>query len=437
MIDRTHNKSLRSWVESANRHGADFPIQNLPFATFRTADNEEPRVGVAIGDSVLDVTRAFGVKAMQDYMAATKSDRVALRRSISDFLATRKPGAQAFLTQMDAVELMMPCPIGGYTDFYSSIHHAANVGSMFRPGNPLLPNYKWLPVAYHGRVSTIVLSGTPVRRPRGQVIDAPGSPPVYRPTASLDYEIEIGAFLGPGNQMGEPIPAGTAANHIVGLCLLNDWSARDIQTWEYQPLGPFLAKNFATSISPWIVTAEALEPFQCPPDPRPESDPQPLPHLDGRSNEAFRIVLEVWLRTAAMTEPVKLSSSLFDSMYWTLAQMVTHHASNGCRIAPGDLIGSGTVSGPTKDSRGCLLELAWRGAEPVELPNGETRSFLQDGDEVIFRAWCETSTYQRIGFGECRGVVLPAVDPVQDSGGEDPMKEILSAMARFNSSDTS
>ena len=436
MIDRTHNKSLRSWVESANRQGTDFPIQNLPFGTFRTADNEEPRVGVAIGDFVLDATQTFGVKAMQYYMAASKSDRVRLRHSISDFLSTKKAGAERFLTPMDAIELLLPCPIGGYTDFYSSIHHATNVGSMFRPDNPLMPNYKWLPVAYHGRTSTIVPSSTPVRRPRGQVVDPPGSAPVYRPTAMLDYEIEVGAFLGPGNRMGEPIPAGTAADHIVGLCLLNDWSARDIQAWEYQPLGPFLSKSFATSLSPWIVTAEALEPFQCPPDPRPESDPQPLPHLTGRSNEAYRIVLEVWLRTARMTEPVKLTSSLFDSMYWTLAQMVTHHASNGCRIAPGDLIGSGTVSGPTKDSRGCLLELAWRGKEPLQLPNEETRSFLEDGDEVIFRGWCETSTYRRIGFGECRGVVIPADEPPRLDGSGNDFDEILAAMAELNRTET-
>jgi len=315
---------------------------------------------------------------------------------------------------MTQAELFLPCEIGDYTDFYASIHHATNVGSMFRPDNPLLPNYKWMPVAYHGRASSLVLSGTPVRRPWGQLVDSPAGPPVYAPSRRLDYELEIGAFIGPGNAMGDPVPAAIAGNQIVGVCLLNDWSARDIQTWEYQPLGPFLAKSFATSISPWVMTMEALEPFRVAPDPRGPADPQPLPHLDGRSNDAYRIILEVWLRTARMSEPVRLSWSYFDSMYWTLAQMVAHHTSNGCPMRPGDLIGSGTVSGPEKENRACLLELAWRGTEPVELPSGERRSFLEDGDEVILRGWCAASRFRRIGLGECRGVVMPAIQGSAD-----------------------
>jgi fumarylacetoacetase len=303
---------------------------------------------------------------------------------------------------------LLPCEIGDYTDFYASIHHATNVGSMFRPDNPLLPNYKWLPVGYHGRASSIVVSGTPVRRPWGQTVDQPAGPPQFAPSRRLDYELELGAFLGPGNTIGEPIPASRAGDHIFGVCLLNDWSARDVQTWEYQPLGPFLAKNFATSISPWIVTIEALEPFRRAPEPRPPSDPQPLPHLRTEPDCAYDITLEVWLRTAKMAEPVRLSRSQFASLYWTLSQMVAHHASNGCPLRPGDLIGSGTVSGPEKENRGCLLELTWRGTEPLELPTGEVRKFLEDGDEVIFRGWCDAPGYCRIGLGECRGKILPA-----------------------------
>jgi fumarylacetoacetase len=409
VIDRTHDSKLKSWVESANRHGTDFPIQNLPFAMYRPSGDDRARVGVGIGDQVLDATATFGVASLHEVMAMNRNDRVEFRRTISGFLSVRKPGAQTLLSPMDSVEFDLPCHIGDYTDFYASIHHATNVGSMFRPDNPLLPNYKWLPVAYHGRASTVVLSGTPIRRPSGQIVEASGGPPVYAPSRRLDYELEIGAFLGPGNRLGEPIPGTLAGDSIFGVCLLNDWSARDIQTWEYQPLGPFLSKSFATSISPWVVTMDALEPFRVAPDPRPESDPQPLPHLVGRSNDAYRIILEVWLRSARMAEPVRLSQAYFDSMYWTLAQMVAHHTSNGCQINPGDLIGSGTVSGAQKDSRGCLLELAWRGVEPVQLPTGEERRFLEDGDEVILRGWCECSGFRRIGLGECRGVIIPAI----------------------------
>jgi fumarylacetoacetase len=362
---------------------------------------------VAIGDQVLDATAAFDLQSMQTVMAMTRADRTLLRRRISRFLAAESSARGALVRPVAAVELLLPCSVGDYTDFYASIHHATNVGRMLRPDNPLLPNYKWLPVAYHGRASSILVSGSPVRRPCGQGVDNPAGPPVYGESMRLDYEVEVGAFLGPGNTMGEPIPIARAADHIFGICLLNDWSARDIQAWEYQPLGPFLSKNFATSISPWVVTSEALEPFRCAPEPRLASDPRPLPHLSEVSDGAFRITLEAWLRTSRMSEPVRLSRGNFASMYWTLSQMVAHHTSNGCPIRAGDLIGSGTVSGPEKENRGCLLELTWRGAEPVELPMGEQRRFLEDGDEVILRGWCDAPGTRRIGLGECRGTVCP------------------------------
>jgi fumarylacetoacetase len=403
MIDRTHAPALRSWVESANHPACDFPIQNLPFATFRSGAGSH--VGVAIGDQVLDVTDALQIRSLRDLMAMPKAERVALRQRISHMLSD-DPDA-AHLVPMAEAELLLPCEIGDYTDFYASIHHATNVGSMFRPDNPLLPNYKWLPVGYHGRASSIVLSGTPVRRPWGQTVEQPAGPPKFSPSRRLDYELEVGAFLGPGNAMGEPIPIAQAGDHLFGVCLLNDWSARDIQTWEYQPLGPFLAKNFATSISPWVVTMEALEPFRCAAALRPPSDPEPLPHLRDTTG-AYEITLEVWLRSARMAEPVRLSRSRFASLYWTLAQMVAHHTSNGCPLRPGDLIASGTVSGPDRENRGCLLELTWRGSEPVPLPSGEIRKFLEDGDEVILRGFCEAPGARRIGLGECRGMVLPA-----------------------------
>ena len=355
MIDRTHDPTLLSWVESANAPGAEFPIQNLPFATFRRPHEDRPRLGVAIGDQVLDVTGALRIESMKAVMAMLPASRVELRRRISDFLAAHSPGAEAYLTPIGAARLLLPCPIGDYSDFYASIHHATNVGRMFRPDNPLLPNYKWMPVGYHGRASSIVLSGAAVRRPWGQTVENPAGPPVFAPSRRLDYELEVGAFIGPGNPMGEPIPAAQAGGHLFGVCLLNDWSARDMQTWEYQPLGPFLAKNFATSISPWVVTMEALAPFRRAAGPRPESDPQPLPHLESGADDAFAITLEVWLRSARMREPVRVSRADFSSMYWTFAQMAAHHASNGCPLRPGDLIGSGTVSGPEKENRGCLL----------------------------------------------------------------------------------
>ena len=406
MIDRTHDPALRSWVESANQPDSDFPIQNLPYATFRCGS--ETHVGVAIGDQVLDVTEALQIPSMLSLMDMPKTVRIALRQRISHLLS-KDPAVAAHLVPIAEVVLTMPCEIGDYTDFYASIHHATNVGSMFRPDNPLLPNYKWLPVGYHGRASSIVISGTDVRRPWGQSAEHPGGPPSFAPSRRLDYELELGAFLGPGNAIGQPIPASQAGDHIFGVCLLNDWSARDIQTWEYQPLGPFLAKNFATSISPWVVTMEALEPFRRASEPRPPSDPQPLPHLQTGIAEAYGITLEVWLRSSQMSAPMRVSRSHFASLYWTLSQMVAHHSSNGCSLRPGDLIGSGTVSGPDKENRGCLLEMTWRGAEPLQLPTGEIRKFLEDGDEVTLRGWCEAPGYRRIGLGECRGKVLPAM----------------------------
>jgi fumarylacetoacetase len=341
-------------------------------------------------------------------MSMPREGRIDLRRRVHAFLVSRQPGADALLAPMAEARMLLPCEIGDYTDFYASIYHATNVGKMFRPDNPLLPNYKWLPVGYHGRASSVVVSGTAVRRPCGETAENPSGPPMFGPTRRLDYELEVGALVGRGNAMGSSIPAAEAYDHLFGVCLLNDWSARDIQAWEYQPLGPFLAKSLATSISPWVVTMEALEPFRREPEPRAEGDPQPLPHLRTPGNDAFAITLEVWLRTARMAEPVRLSRGNFASMYWTLAQMVTHHASNGCPLQPGDLIGSGTVSGPSKENRGCLLELTWRGTEPVELPTGETRRFLEDGDEVILRGWAEAPGVRRIGLGECRGIVTPA-----------------------------
>ncbi|HEX5831313.1 MAG TPA: fumarylacetoacetase, partial [Gemmatimonadaceae bacterium] len=299
--------------------------------------------------------------------------------------------------------------IGDYTDFYASVHHATNVGAMFRPDNPLLPNYKHVPIGYHGRASSVVPSGTPVRRPYGQT-KAPDAPaPTFGPIRMLDYEAEVGAFVGPGNALGTSIPRAEAEQHLFGLVLLNDWSARDLQSWEYQPLGPFLAKSFATTVSSWVVTMEALEPFRVPGPPREAGDPEPLPYLrGGEERGGIALTVEAWLRTPRMPAPMRLSRGDLARMYWTFAQMVAHHTSNGCNLRAGDLLGSGTVSGPTREERGCLLELTWRGAEPLVLPNGETRKFLEDGDEVILRGSCERDGARRVGFGECAGVVVAA-----------------------------
>jgi fumarylacetoacetase len=396
MIDETHDPGLKSWVESANRKGCDFPIQNLPLGVFCRRGDSRPGLGVAIGDFILNAGPWLSGETLNGYMTLPATQRRDVRHELSRALAQGSPRRE--LIVQSECEMLMPAAIGDYTDFYASIHHAQNVGSMFRPDNPLLPNYKHVPIAYHGRCSSIVVSGTPVRRPMGQLGEGQ-----FGPSRDLDYEVELGAFLGPGNPMGETIAIAEAEQHIAGVCLLNDWSARDIQRWEYQPLGPFLAKNFATTISPWLVTLEALEPFR---SPLREHDALVLPYLQTPSPGAFDITLEVWLRSAGMAEPVPISGGYFKDLYWTLAQMVAHHASNGCPLRPGDLIASGTVSGAQKENRGCLLELTWRGSEPLELPNGETRSFLEDGDEVVLTGYCMREGFARIGLGYCSGVIL-------------------------------
>ena len=385
----------------------DFPIENLPFGVFDAGG--EAHICTAIEDRVLDLhgcARAGLIDepsliepVLNAFMA--KDVTVAVKRRIRELLGGN---VERHLLPMKDARMLLPARIGDYTDFYASVHHATNVGSMFRPDNPLLPNYKWIPIGYHGRSSSIVVSGTDVKRPHGQTREDQNAPPVFGPSRRLDYEMELGMFIGRGNAMGSPIPAAGALEHVFGFCLVNDWSARDIQTWEYQPLGPFLAKNFATSISPWIVTLDALEPYRTTAFKRAEGDPEPLPYL--RDDVGFDITVEVWLRTAKMTEPVRLSRGNFRDMYWTVAQLVAHHTSNGCNLQPGDLLASGTISGTDKDSRGCLLELTWRGTEPIQLPSGETRKFLEDGDEVILRGYCEREGLPRIGFGECRGVVI-------------------------------
>jgi len=395
MTDETHDPALKSWVESANIPGCDFPIQNLPLGVYRCRGDRRSRVGAAIGDFIFDLTVWFESCTLDGYMKLSATERADVRRAVSE--ALREGARVCELVPQADCQMLLPVAIGDYTDFYASIDHAANVGRMFRPDNPLFPNYTYVPIAYHGRSSSIVPSGTSVRRPSGQLGRS-----LYGPSQSLDYELEIGAFLGPGNEPGEPIPIADAEKHIVGLCLVNDWSARDIQRWESQPLGPFLAKNFATSISPWIVTREALEPFRAGP---PVHGEPVLPYLQTSHDSGFDITVEAWIRSAKMTQPVRISRSSFGAMYWTLAQMVAHHSSNGCPLRPGDLIASGTISGPEKLNRGCLLELSWNGTEPLDLGNGETRTFLHDGDEVILTAYCERENYARIGFGACRGTI--------------------------------
>jgi fumarylacetoacetase len=435
-LDETHRADLVSWVESAQSADTDFPLQNLPLGVFRSPERSA-RPGVAIGDQILDLVAAAEQGMFDDALSATVHEceregslnlllsegRAALgklRLVVSSLLradtaegkAAQQRRSALLVAQADA-ELLVPAHVGDYTDFYASIHHATNVGSMFRPDNALLPNYKWVPIGYHGRASSLVPSGTAVRRPHGQSKEDSAPAPTFGPTRRLDYELEVGAFIGSGNSLGTPIAIGDAESHIAGLCLVNDWSARDIQAWEYQPLGPFLAKNFSTTVSPWMITLDALAPFRAPAFVRAEGDPAPLPYLhddaDARSG-GFAIALEVLVSSAGMREqaiaPMRVSMGSFTSMYWTLAQLVTHHASNGCNLQPGDLIASGTVSGDTKESRGCLLERTWRGTEPLTLPTGESRKFLEDGDEVIMRGRCEREGYRPIGFGDCRGIVV-------------------------------
>jgi len=412
--------AVSSWVDSAN-YNTDFPVDNLPYGVFRAG--RYAHIGVAIGDRILDlagcfedgllheetVTRDTLNPLMERGPEAWRALRERLTELLTEGAADRVRVAKRLVARRDA-QMLLPCTVGDYTDFYASVHHATNVGSMFRPENPLLPNYKWLPVGYHGRASSIVVSGTPVRRPNGQTREG-DDPPRFGPSRRLDYEMEIGAWIGTGNALGDAVPIDDAPGRIFGYSIVNDWSARDIQTWEYQPLGPFLAKNFATTVSPWIVPAAALDPYRVPRAPRADDDPQPLPHLDSdadRERGALDLNVEVSIASASMRErgmqPFRLSRGNARDLYWTFAQMIAHHTSNGCNLRPGDLLASGTVSGPTKESRGCLLELTWRGSDPVKLPTGEERRFLEDGDEVVMRAWCGDSD-RRVGFGECRGIV--------------------------------
>lgn len=451
--DPTLNPDLKSWVESANDPTTDFPIQNLPIGRFLLPDDEDdaaPRLGVAIGNMVADIdmlvhANALGNEDSEEFealhvaahhgatdvlLASPKAMRL-LRERLQRFLSEQTTGQQGrrlrekALHPIDDVDLEVPCDVANYTDFYASVHHATNVGSMFRPDNPLLPNYKHVPIGYHGRASSIVPSGMPIRRPKGQTApEAPNTTPGFGPCKRLDYELEIGCVIAGGNTLGEPVSIDRAADFIAGLCLVNDWSARDMQAWEYQPLGPFLAKNFATQVSPWIVTRDALRPFACGGPARAEGDPAPLPYLTSPDRfGGFDLTVEVSLSSAAMREKdlhaVRLSRGSLRDMFWTFPQMIAHHTSNGCNLLPGDLLASGTISGPTPESRGCMLELTWGGPphngpdgkplprKPIKLPTGETRTFLEDGDEVTMTAFAERPGFRRIGLGRCTGTIEP------------------------------
>ncbi len=423
-LNETHDPGLISSVESANLADSQFPIQNLPLGVFGR-NGEEPRIGCAIGDQILDLRACVDQRLMNGPAAAASRSMTlnwlmalppanwsSLRLEISRLLRKDSGAPSLPLHAQADCFLLLPASIGDYTDFYASVFHATNVGGMFRPDNPLLPNYKYVPIGYHGRASSVIASGAAIVRPHGQIQTGNIVPPSFGPSTQIDYECEVGAFIGQTNALFTPVPIAEAEEHLFGLCLLNDWSARDIQRWEYQPLGPFLAKSFATSISPWIVTAEALAPFRIPHFARPESDPQPLPYLDDPTDRArggVKLTLEVYLSSEAMRRqnlpPLRLSRANFADLYWTFAQMITHHTSNGCNLRPGDLLGSGTVSGPDKDARGSMLELTWRGTEPLQLPSGEQRTFLEAMDEVVLRGFCERSGFRTIGFGECRGVL--------------------------------
>jgi fumarylacetoacetase len=435
-IGRTHEAALRSWVASANGH-PEFPIQNLPLGVFVPPGGGMPRGGIAIGDRIVDLAVAlssglfYGLAAdaagaaggatLNPLLALGSAPRRALREQLSALLQV--DGEQAsharnlgdrLLPLAQECTLVLPVAIGDYTDFYAGIHHAVNVGKLFRPDNPLLPNYKHVPIGYHGRASSIRLSGTPLKRPSGQTKPADVESPEFGPSKRLDIELEIGIWVGPGNTLGAAVPIGEARDHIAGFCLLNDWSARDIQAWEYQPLGPFLAKNFMSTVSPWIITPEALAPYRIAQPARAEGDPRPLPYLWDEADQAegaFDITLEVLLSSAKMREqgvaPMRFSASNMRHLYWTAAQMLTHHASNGCNLQPGDLLGTGTISGPTRDSMGSLLEATDGGKVPLLLPSAEKRTFLEDGDEVILRAHASRAGFATIGFGECRGLVVP------------------------------
>ena len=422
-LDTTHDPLLRSWLESANDPASDFPIQNLPFGRFRRADDMDWRIGVAIGDQVLDLRRAklIDTYQMNRLMQLTAEPRRALRQAISAGLrhgSAEEATFRAALVPQSSVEMGVPCEIGDYTDFYTSIHHATTVGKQFRPDNPLLPNYKWVPIGYHGRVSSIGVghtgTGHTFRRPHGQLKPADAEAPVLAPSRRMDYELELGVFVGRRNALGEPVALADAEEHVFGLALFNDWSARDIQAWEYQPLGPFLSKNFASTLSPWIVTLDALAPFRTAYR-RPRGDPAPLAYLDSADNRdqgAFDIELEVWLQTEKMRAAGhagdRLARSNYRDAYWTVAQLIAHHSVNGCNLREGDLFGSGTLSGPNPEEGGSLLELSQGGKRPLTLTNGETRTFLEDGDTVILRGYCQRDGARRIGFGECRGTMLAA-----------------------------
>lgn len=440
--DFTHDPQRQSWVESANDANTDFPIQNLPFGVFQVGDGPA-RNGVAIGDQILDlqacaaagliedeaIAAAVATAPLNQVMALSKQQRIQLRHTLSNLLhseTTVDKNGLTLVPQADA-RILLPCQIRDYTDFYASVYHATNVGSMFRPNNPILPNYKHIPIGYHGRASSIVPSGTSIRRPVGQKAPAEeGGAPTRSPSALFDYEFEVGFFVAEGNDLGNTIGIENAEDKIFGMVLVNDWSARDLQKWEYQPLGPFLAKSFATTVSPWVVTMEALAPFRCGEFQRADGDPAPLDYLTNASNSekgGVNIQLEAKLTSEQMrnagSDTHPLSNTVFTNMYWTIAQMLTHHSSNGCNMQPGDLLASGTVSGPERTERGCLLELTWNGdlnnpvpgtdRTPITLPTGEERKFLADGDEVIFRGRCVSDSHRAIGFGTCTGTVTPSV----------------------------
>lgn len=425
-IDHTHDSALTSWVPGADGH-ADFPVQNLPLGIFAPAGGMV-RPGTAIGDIILDLGGVAALlpdvvapmlvgTTLNTLFALPAADRVALRRRLSELLSdpAHRTAVEPMLHRAADCTLYLPAAIGDYTDFYVGIHHANNVGRQFRPDQPLLPNYKWVPIGYHGRASSVRPGGVPVIRPKGQRKPPQADLPDYGPSRRLDYELEMGVWIGCGNALGEPIAIAEAGAHVAGLSLLNDWSARDFQAWEYQPLGPFLAKNVHTSVSPWVVTAEALAPFRIAQPARPDGDPRPLPYLWDEADQAsgaLAIELEVHLLTAAMraagTPPHRLSRGPASNMYWTVAQIVTHHASNGCNLTPGDLLGTGTISAPDNSGYGSLLEISRGGSQPVTLPGGETRSFLEDGDEVVLTARATADGFVPIGFGACGATILPA-----------------------------
>ena len=420
-MNETHDPELRSWVESANRPGCEFPIQNLPFGVFRRKGRTEaPRGGVAIGEQILDLA-AVGLKTgptLNVLAAAGASTWRALRRLLSQALSDPKNQGKLsrYLVPMKKAELLLPVAIGDYSDFFTGINHATNMGRILRPGGEaLMPNYKWVPIGYHGRSSSIVVSATHIVRPNGQSRSPEQKEPSFGPSRRLDYEVELGFVIGPGNRLGKPVPIARALEHVFGVTLFNDWSARDLQAWEYQPLGPFLAKSFASTLSPWIVTLEALEPFRCPALPRAADDPRPLPYLfseTDRKEGGLDIRLEMYLRSAQMRAkkipPHRLSRGNFTDSYWTVAQLVAHQTSNGCNLNPGDLLGSGTISGTAADSFGSIFELTQGGRNPVALPSGETRLFIEDGDEVIQRGRCVREGFATIGFGEAAWLVKPA-----------------------------